>query len=142
MKCPQKRVNSTSTLSGEVDMTFVALSQGLPFIRSGKLRILGVSSAKRSTLASDFPTIAESVPGFDWLSFYGLVAPVKTPPSILARLNQVLLAAATSKEGRERMLSLGLEPAGSSPEEFGAFIRAQLEKIKEAVQVSGVRIED
>lgn len=132
----------TNTMSGEVDMTFTAIAQCLPLIRSSKLRALGISSGKRTTLAPDLPSIAESVPGFDFTSWYGLIAPMKTPSAILSKLNAEIVKALSTSEGRERLASLGIEPIGSSQKDFALFFSAQLEKLREAVKVSGARPDD
>ena len=132
----------TNTMNGEVDMTFSAIAQCLPLILSGKLRALGVSSAKRTTLASDLPSISESVPGFDFTSWYGLIAPVKTSPAILSKLNAEVVKALNTSEVRERMTSLGIESVGSSQKDFALFISAQLEKLRVAVKLSGAHPED
>lgn len=132
----------TSTMSGEVDMSFHIIPACLPMIKSGKLRALGVSSAKRTPLAPDLPSISESVPGYEFIGWYGLVAPAKTPPPILATLNTEVTKALNSPAIRERMAGLGVEPLGSTPQSLGTYIRSQMEKMREAVKLSGAHPEN
>ena len=79
-------------------------------IKSGKLRALGVTSAKRTPLIPDLPAISETVPGYEFIGFYGLVAPAKTPPAILSKLNAEVIKAMNTSAVRERMTGLGIEP--------------------------------
>lgn len=132
----------TNTLTGEVDMSIQPIAQVLPMIKSGKLRTLGVTSAKRTPLVPDLPTIAETVPGYEFIGFYGLVAPAKTPPTILSKLNADVIKTMNTSVVRERMTGLGIDALGTSQKEFELFITAQLEKMKEAVKLSGARPAD
>ncbi len=132
----------TNTLSGEVDMSIQPIAQVLPMIKSGKLRALGVTSAKRTPLMPDLPAIAETVPGYEFVGFYGLVAPAKTPPAILSKLNADLIKTMNTSAVLERMKSLGIDARGTSPQDYASFITDQLEWMKEAVKVSGARPAD
>jgi tripartite-type tricarboxylate transporter receptor subunit TctC len=129
----------TNTLSGEVEMSIQPIAQALPIIQSGKLRALGVTSLKRTPLMPDLPAIAETVPGYEFIGFYGLVAPAKTPAPVLARLNSDLLKTMNTPAIRERMTGLGIDALGTSPQEYAAFITDQLERMKVAVKVSGAQ---
>jgi tripartite-type tricarboxylate transporter receptor subunit TctC len=129
----------TNTLTGEVEMSIQPIAQALPMIKSGKLRALGVTSPKRTPLMPDLPAIAETVPGYEFIGFYGLVAPVKTPPPILSKLNADLLKTMHTAAVRERMTALGIDSLGTSQKNFEAFITDQLERMKVAVKVSGAQ---
>jgi tripartite-type tricarboxylate transporter receptor subunit TctC len=132
----------TNTLSGEVEMSIQPIAQAIPMIKNGKLRALAVTSAKRTPLLPDLPAIAETYPGYEFIGFYGLVAPAKTPPAILTKLNSDLIKTMNTPAVRERMTSLGIDPLGTSQQEYASFIADQLERMKEAVKVSGARPAD
>ncbi len=131
----------TGTMVGEVDMTFSTIISSLQVIRSGKLRALGVTSAKRSTLVPDLPAISETVPGFELMQISGLVAPAKTPPAILSKLNTEVNKALNASGVREQMIALGVEPRGSSQKDFALIISEEVKKIKEAIRRSGLKPE-
>ena len=132
----------TATMSGEVDMQFPPMTTCVSLIKSGKLRGLGVTSAKRTTLVPGLPAIAETVPGYEFMLWQGLVAPAQTPPAILARLNSEVNRALNTAVVREQMTAIGNEPLGSSQHDLAVYIGAQLEKMREAVRISGARPED
>ena len=129
------------TMSGEVDMVFSAIPPVLPLINSGKLRALGVTSSKRTTLAPGLPPISEFVPGYESSGWYGLVAPAKTRPAILSKLNAEVGKILKTSEIRERMKGSGAEPIGGSREDFALHISDQLEKIGRVAKLSGARRE-
>jgi len=126
------------TVSGQVQFVISVIPAVLPTIRSGKLRALGITSAKRSTLAPDLPTIAETVPGYEFIGWYSLMAPAKTPQAIVAKLNQELVKVLKTPEFQERLSALGAEPMSSTPKEMGAYLVAQQEKMRKAVKEAGV----
>jgi tripartite-type tricarboxylate transporter receptor subunit TctC len=116
-------------IGGQVLLAFETLSVALPAINSGRLRLLAVTSAKRSLIAPNAPTVAESgLPGFESFSWYGVIAPVGTPTAILNKLNGEIRKALTTSEVRQKLFELGAEPLGGSPEDMNAFIRAEMEK--------------
>jgi tripartite-type tricarboxylate transporter receptor subunit TctC len=118
----------TDTLSGELQFGLLAAPDALSRRNEG-LRILGVSSAKRSILAPDIPTIAEAgVPGYDFELWHGLFAPAKTPRPVIDRIRSALAAALEDQETRARFLTLGMVPALDTPEEFAALVRNQRAK--------------
>lgn len=129
------------TVSGQVQMLISVIPAVLPTIRAGRLRALGVTSAQRTALVPDVPTIAESVPGYEFIGWYSLVAPAKTPPRILAKLNAEVVQALKAPEFRNRLSALGAEPLSSTPQELGAYIRKQQEKMRDAVKMSGARLD-
>jgi tripartite-type tricarboxylate transporter receptor subunit TctC len=131
MHVPYKGGNAqmSDLLSGRVDLMFCNLPVCLPQIRAGKLIALGVTSTHRSPLLPDVPTIAEAgVPGYSAEGWFGLFAPTGTPPSIVARLNQVVVKTMNDAHTREVLVAQGAEPSTESPAEFGAFVRKEQER--------------
>ena len=129
-------------LAGQLDLMFDNLPSVISHIKSGKLRALGVTSPKRSPSLPDLPTIAESgVPGYDATSWFCLVAPAGTPQPIVNRVQQIVAKALGTPEIREKLLTLGAEGVGNTPEAFGQFIRAEAAKWAKVVKVSGAKID-
>ena len=132
----------TDLLGGQVQMSFAAMQAALPHVRSGKLRALAVSGAKRAPAASELPTVAEAgVPGFAFDSWNGVHVPARTPKSVIAKLNAELVRTIRLPDVQKRMLDLGLEPGGNTPEEFAAFVRADIARWSKVVKNAGVRTE-
>jgi tripartite-type tricarboxylate transporter receptor subunit TctC len=129
-----------STMSGEVDLYFAMIAPSLPLIKSGRLRALGIT--KRTTLIPDLPSISETVPGYEFVLWQGLVAPAKTPPAILSKLNTEVIKVLNTAAVRERMAAIGNEPIGCSQQEFALFLSEQMARMKEAVKLSGARPEN
>jgi tripartite-type tricarboxylate transporter receptor subunit TctC len=114
----------------------------LPLIRAGKLRGLAVSTAKRSPAAPDLPTLAEAgLPGYDITSWYGVLAPAGTPPAIVQRLNAEVNAIMQMPDVRERFATMGVDPVGGTPDEFGAYIQKELRAWKVLIKDSGMKLE-
>lgn len=131
---------STDLMSGQVQLLAGDLSTLLPHVRSGKMRALAVTSAKRSTLISDVPTVAESgVAGYDASGWFGVLAPAATPRDIVGRLNADILRALQHPDTRERLGALGGEVAGTAPEQFGAFIRDEIAKWGRLIRAIGLK---
>jgi tripartite-type tricarboxylate transporter receptor subunit TctC len=129
----------TAMLAGECQLNFATISTALPHIRSGKLRALAVTTAKRSAAAPEFPTIAEAgVPGYEHGSWVGLLAPAKTPQSVLSRLNAEAVKAAHSPEVKTVLLRDGLEPTGTTPAEFAAIIKTEVAKWLKVAKAAGI----
>ena len=125
-------------ISGQLQLMFATTSTSLQHIRAGKLRALAVTTAKRSALVPELPTMIESgLPGFEVNNWYGLVAPAKTPPEVIAVLNRQVRAALEAPDVKESMLKQGLDPAGGTPEEFGAYIKSELAKWSKVIRASG-----
>lgn len=129
------------TVAGQVHMLISVIPAVLPTVKSGKLRPLGVTSAKRSALVPDVPAIAETVPGYEFIGWYSFFAPAKTPAPIVNKLNAEIGKALRTPEFRERFTSLGAEPRTSTPQELATYLRVQTEKMRKAVQDSGARRE-
>ena len=129
-------------VSGQVAVTVASMLGTMPQVRSGRVRALGVTSAKRVASAPDLPTIAEAgVPGYESLQWYGLLAPAGTPKEILARLHKESVAVLRSSDVAARLASDGAEVVAGSPEEFGAFLRAETQKWARVVKAAGIKPE-
>ena len=127
-------------LGGRLTFMFDNLPSSLPLARSGKVRALAQTCAKRSPAAPDIPTMAESgLPGFEVASWYGLLAPAGTPREIITRLHAEVVKAVASPEVRERFQSFGAEPVGSSPEEFATQIKNDIAKWAKVAKTANVR---
>jgi len=107
-------------ISGKVDVLFDSLPTGMPHVRDGKLRALGVTSLKRSPLAPELPAIAETVPGFESNTWFGLYGPKDLPAALVARLNLAANEALADAQLRARFAKLGIEPSSSSPQDLAA----------------------
>ena len=136
---PQGR---TAVMAREVDLMIDGLLASLPLMKSGRLRALGVTSAKRSPVAPDIPTIAEAgVPGYGADAWYGLLAPRGTPPAVVTKISTTLASALETPAVREKFLAQGVEPAGGTPQQFRAFLRAEMDKWGKVVREAGIRAE-
>jgi tripartite-type tricarboxylate transporter receptor subunit TctC len=131
----------TDTMAGQIQLTVLVAPLVLPAVKAGKVRALGVTSNKRSALAPEIPTVAESVPGYEWSGWYGLTTPAKTPASIIARLNAEQNQAIKDPNFKERLAGVGAEPIGSTPAEYGAHIKTQLDKMRLAIKLAVVKVE-
>ncbi len=132
----------TDVMGGQVTMTFENIAPSLPHIKAGKLKPLGITAAKRSALLPDVPTIAESgFPGFQAVGWFGILAPRNTPAPVISQLNAEIVRILRLPEVRERLLALGVEVHGSTPEEFDAFGRAEIEKWAKVVKTANVRLD-
>lgn len=132
---------TTDLLAGQVQMRFSSIPPVLQHVRSGRLRALAVTSAKRFGLLPDIPTVAETVPGFEVLSWYGVFAPTGTPPAIIKKLNADFAAALNSPDVKTLLATDGSEVVASSPERFSAIIRAEYARWAPVVQESGAKID-
>jgi tripartite-type tricarboxylate transporter receptor subunit TctC len=130
---------TTALLGGEVDAMFNGVSAALPHVKAGRLRALAVSSAKRSPLLPDLPTVAESGLKYDTSGWYALVAPANTPRTIVTKLQTSLRKAMNEPEMRQRLAAQGIEGVASTPEELGKHLRAELEKWAAVVKAAGIK---
>jgi tripartite-type tricarboxylate transporter receptor subunit TctC len=129
-------------LTGAVSLSFPTITSGLPQVRSGKLRALGVTSKQRSTVVPDVPTIAESgLPGYEATTWYGMLAPAKTRMPVITKLHDQMVEVLKLPDIREKLLAQGLEPVGNRPDEFGAIISTELVKWSKVVAAAGVKAE-
>ncbi|MEO8133936.1 MAG: tripartite tricarboxylate transporter substrate binding protein [Betaproteobacteria bacterium] len=129
-------------LGGQVQFMFDNLANSMQQIRIGKLKAFAVTTAKRSALAPELPTMAEvGVTGFDISTWYGVVAPAGTPPEIVRKLNVEIVKMLGSDDMREKLKVQGAEAAPDSPEEFAAFIRSEWTKYAKIVKDSGAKVD-
>jgi tripartite-type tricarboxylate transporter receptor subunit TctC len=132
----------TALLADEVQFSLVPIAVGMPHVRSGKLRALGVAGLTRSSAAPELPTIAESgLPGFEVIGWWGVLAPAKTPRTAVDLLNRELRAALDLPDVRRTLLDQGMDPAGGTPEQFGALIKADMDKWGEIGRRLGVKLD-
>jgi tripartite-type tricarboxylate transporter receptor subunit TctC len=129
-------------LGGQVQAMFSGMSSSLPHVKTGKLRALAVTGAKRSPAVPDVPTIAESgFPGFEATAWYGMLAAARTPKPIVARLHAETVKALALPDVRQRLEGVGFEIVGSTPDEFAAYIRSEIAKWAKVVAASGIKVE-
>lgn len=129
-------------ISGQVQLMLESTNSITPFAKSGRVRALAVTSAKRTPALPDVPTVAEAgVPGYEATTWTGIVGPVGLPKPIVARLNAELVKAVASPTFREKAAAIGSEPVSSTPEQFGAFIRSEYAKWGEVIRRSGAKID-
>ena len=126
---------------GQVDFNFDNLATAAPGIKSGKLKAIAVTTLIRSNALPDVPPVADTLKGFAIDTWWGLVAPAGTPRDVIAKLNQAFVAALQSPETKTRFANLLAEPVGNSPEEFGAFMKAELSKYERVVKASGAKVD-
>jgi tripartite-type tricarboxylate transporter receptor subunit TctC len=131
-----------AVLGGEVQAAFFSIPSTLPHMKSGRLRVFGIGSARRSALLPDVPTIAEAgVPGYDATTWYGAVAPVHTPRAAVEKLNREFVRSLLSSDVRERFAAQGAEPRTSTPAEFVAYLAAEISKYARLVTQMGMQPE-
>ena len=128
--------------AGNLQLAMDNIPVYLPQARAGKIRALAVSSAQRVSAAPDLPTVAEAgVPGFEALSWFGLLAPAKTPPAVVTRLAAETQRIMKLPDVRDRITGLGAQPVGGTPREFGAFIHSEIAKWQKVIRDAGVKVE-
>jgi len=129
-------------VGGQVTMTFDNITTAWPLAKGGKLRALAVTTATRSSIAPDVPTLAEAgLAGYEVGSWQGVFAPAGTPPEVVKRLNAEIVKIVNSPEVREKLVGLGAEPAPNTPEEFAAMVQSEVGKWADVVKKSGARVD-
>jgi tripartite-type tricarboxylate transporter receptor subunit TctC len=128
-------------MGGHIPMAFNNIPESIALIRAGTLRPLGVTTAARSTVLPDVPSIGESVPGYDTGVWWGVLAPAGLPPAIRDKLATDLADALKAPAVKNRLVDLGAAPIGSSPSEFSAFIRTEYEKWGPIIKAAGIKAE-
>jgi tripartite-type tricarboxylate transporter receptor subunit TctC len=127
-------------IAGQIQVMFTVAPSGLPHINAGRIRALGVSSIKRSPFAPNIPTLDESgVRGFDIFTWNGVLAPAGTPPAVVSKLQSGIVTALKTPDVQERVASSGFEPLGTTSEEFGRFLRTEVDRWARVVKQSGAR---
>jgi tripartite-type tricarboxylate transporter receptor subunit TctC len=130
----------TDVIAGHVQATFDAIPPTLPHIKSGRLRALVVGGSQRFPTLPDVPTLAEAgLPGYTFQSWFGILAPARTPESVVRTLNRELVRIIRLPETRKAFTELGIEPAGTSPEEFGQYLRAEIARWSDVMRQHNIR---
>jgi tripartite-type tricarboxylate transporter receptor subunit TctC len=132
----------TALLADEVQFSLVPIAVGLPHVRAGKLRALGVAGLQRSVATPDIPTLSESgLPDFEVIAWWGLLAPAKTPRAVVNALNREMRSVLELAEVRRTLVEQGMDPAAGTPEQFGALIKADMEKWGQIGARLGVKLD-
>jgi tripartite-type tricarboxylate transporter receptor subunit TctC len=132
----------TDLLGGQVSLTIDSLAQALPYIKTGRLRALAVTGAKRASMLPEVPTMAEAgVPGYELTNWFGLVVPAGTPRDIVTRINADVVKILKMPDVRERLFGMATEPVGNTPEEFGAFMKSETAKWARVIKEAGITAE-
>jgi tripartite-type tricarboxylate transporter receptor subunit TctC len=131
----------TDVLAGHVSLMFNSMPSVLPHVRSGRLKGIAVSSAKRSPAAPDIPAIAETVPGFDYVTWYGLFAQAAAPKDIIAKLNAEVVRIMQDKEVAQRLVREGAQPAPGTPEQLAKYMRAEYEQWKKTIAAAKLKLD-
>ena len=126
-------------ISGEVALVFSAVSSATPYIKSGKIRAIGVTSLKRLPAMPDVPTVAETLPGFESSQWFGILAPAGTPRPIIERLHQAITAASRTNDLKEKFAAMSMEPVNSTPEDFAKVIREESVTWAKVVKAAGIK---
>jgi tripartite-type tricarboxylate transporter receptor subunit TctC len=129
----------TDAIAGQVHMIISVIPAVLPTVKSGRLRALGVTSAKRSAIVPDIPAISETVSGYEFIGWYSIFAPARTPAAIIDKLNVELVRFTKDQATRDRLADLGVEALSSTPQELARYLPAQMEKMAAAVKASGAK---
>lgn len=132
----------TDTMGGQTQLMFDTMLSAMPHVKAGKLKALAVTSATRSPVAPDLPTVAESgLPGYEAIAWNGLLAPAGTPPEVLARLSAELKKVLAAPDVKDKFEAQGFAASWNSPEDFGRFMSAEVDKWAKVVKVSGAKVD-
>jgi tripartite-type tricarboxylate transporter receptor subunit TctC len=133
----------TDVIAGRVDCTFAVMASGLPLVRSGQLRALGVTTATRVATAPEIPTIAESgMPGYDTSSWFAFFVPAKTPAEIIAKIHTDTVAVLAEPQIRAKLDALGVVVVGSTPQQLGAHLKAEMERWAPVIKAANIRVNE
>ena len=129
-------------VGGHVDMMASTILTVAPHAKAGRLRALAITTAKRSAAWPEIPTVSESgLKGYESIAWYGIVAPARVPPAVVARLSAEIVNGTQSADMRDALIKQGAEPVGSTPKEFAEFIRSEMNKYARVIREAGVRAE-
>jgi tripartite-type tricarboxylate transporter receptor subunit TctC len=131
----------TDVVAGQAQFMFNSIPAVLPLAKAGKIRALGVGGTKRSVAAPDVPTIAETLPGFECVNWYAMLAPAKTPPDIVSKINAEMVKMIADPPFAQRLIDMGSEPQSSSPAELRAYMRKESERWDRVIKAAGLKIE-
>jgi len=133
----------TDVIAGRVDCTFAVMASALPLVQSGQLRALGVTTAARVSAAPEVPTIAEAgVPGYDTSSWFAFFVPAKTPPEIIHKMHADTVAALAEPQIRAKLDALGVVVVGSTPEQLGTHLRAEMDRWAPVIQAANIKVSE
>jgi tripartite-type tricarboxylate transporter receptor subunit TctC len=139
---PYKERLMVDLLAGRVDASFAGAHVFAPHVKAGTLRPLFITGSQRSPVYPDLPTVTElGFPGMSITQWFGAYAPARTPPAIVRRLNQEMVAIIQSPEVRKILLEQGAEPVGSSPEAFAQFLKSEIARFGDLVRISGATVD-
>ena len=128
-------------IAGQIQMLFSSTVSSMPHVKSGKVRGLAITSLKRASALPEIPTIAESYPGFESSSWFGMLVPARTPKPVIDRLLADTRAALKSPDVNQALLSQGAEPGGQSPAEFGAYFQSEIKKWARVIKSAGIKLD-
>ncbi len=128
-------------IGGRVPLLFDVLFSSMPFVRDNRLKVIALSSPKRAVANPEIPLIQDTVPGFSAMSIIGIIAPAGLPPELLRKISADIGQAVRSQEVTSRMTQLGMEPVGSTAEQYNALIRTEMEKWSRVIKSAGIKIE-
>jgi tripartite-type tricarboxylate transporter receptor subunit TctC len=128
-------------LGGQLDLMYPAIASAYPYIKSGRLRPLGVTSPKRHPSLPEVPTIAETIPNFESRSWIGVLVPVGTPKDVVTRINAALVKVVNTPQVRQALIDQGTDPETNTPEEFAKYIREEVARAARVVKAAGIKPE-
>ena len=131
----------TDVMSGQVQMMIAAPGSAAPLMKSGRLRAIGVTSSEPTKLMPGVPTVAASLPGYEFTNKAGMLAPAGTPPAIVQRLSQEIVRVLAQPDAKEKLLGIGVDAGGSTPEEFLAIMKTDLTRIGKLIKDAGITAE-
>ena len=128
-------------IAGRMSVVFSTSASVMPHIKSGKLRALATTGAKRSAVAPDLPTAAESLRGYESTTWYGIIGPAGMPKNVVTRLNGAIVKAVAEPDVRQRLLAQGIDPESNTPEAFAAYFRSEIARCAKVLKIAGVKPE-
>lgn len=131
----------TDIIGGRVQLMFSSLPSVQPHVQAGRVKLLATGARQRTEAIRDVPTVSETIPGYDLVTWYGLFAPRRTPPAIVARLHRELVEILGSTEIARLFAAQGVEPAHSTPQELAAYMRSETERWRKVIRTAGIRLE-
>jgi tripartite-type tricarboxylate transporter receptor subunit TctC len=129
----------TDIIGGQIDLLFTGAPVTMPHIKAGKLKVLAVTNSRRAAVLPGVPTIGETLPGYEFNNWYGIMAPAGTPRTVIDRLNLEVTRILGTAEVREKFTTLGADPIPGTPEQFATVIRTDAEKSGRIIKAAGVR---
>jgi tripartite-type tricarboxylate transporter receptor subunit TctC len=131
----------TDIIAGRVQLMFSSLPSVQPHIQAGRLKLLATGAKQRTDAIKEVPTVSETIPGYDLLTWYGMFAPRRTPATIVARLHRELVDILSSTEIAQAFAAQGVEPAHSTPQELATYMRSETERWREVIKTAGIRLD-